>query len=641
MGPRLVVALLLALIAARAVLGLALWSPGWSALSEDDFGRVALAQHWARQPFLLTSPSMVWLPLQAWIHGLAFRLVGNLFADNPMLLVALVNSAAVLVAGAFLGRAAFLLSGSARGGLVAFAVVLFAPYTVFTSLSGLSEPLYYLAVAIAVWGLIAWLCRNRVWALAAGSLGVAAAAGIRYDGWLLAASWAVVVPFSLARDDDPSLPGLLRLWWARRVEVVLAVIPLIVPALRIAVYVSHHGSVRGFLALQGQGFVAQFGERPFQDELTRWLFYAVPLLRSAPVLIPVLIALAVWCTCSMPITRPLVALLGLQFLVFCVLSVSSGAMGGYRERYMFAYAVGLSPLLGVVPSLLDRLRTRAARVAIGSALAVLAIVAMAHGLAAPPDEWLPAADTLQLSSVLGEASRSRPQPLRVVLGPVEVVEGMILSVRNGRRLDVSFTSKPAVDAAGRMVAGVDVWAERVPARIAAIPVQAARVIGRYHLYGPAAAAVPLPPEPLDGWGRRDETGALTPLPPTRPLGLEFTHDDPRPGDTVALERTLPRAAAPQRGSVRIRGMFGHGFGPGRMTLDVRLDDRVIFRQDLGDRSRWESVSFTIPGGSGESKLAVVLTASPGIESGWAWGRASTTLVDDLDLGRGFRPWRSR
>ena len=623
--------LLVILVAARAALGTVLWSPGWSALSEDDFGRVWHAQLWAHQPFVLTSPSMVWLPLQSWIHGLALRVVGHLFADNPMLLVALVNSAATLGAAALVGRAAFVLFGSALGGLLTFVVVLFAPTSVLVSLSGLSEPLYYLAVATAVWGLIEWLCHNRPWALAAGSLGVAAAAGIRYDGWLLAASWAVIVPFSLATNVDATPLTLLRLWRARWLEVALAIVPLIVPALRLAAYAAHYGTVGGFLALQGQGFAAQFAGGPFASELSRWLFYPVPLLRSAPVLIPVLLALAVWCTRNIPIVRPLVALLGLQFVVFCVLSVSSGAMGGHRERYMFAYAVGLSPLLGVLPSLIGRLRRRVVRVAVSAGLAVFAIGAMARGIAAPPDEWLPAADTLQLSSVLREAARSRPQRLRVVLGLSEDFERLILAVTNGRLLDVGQTTHAGVDATGQVPAGVDVWVERVPARIGAIPVKAGRVVGRYHLYGPAAPAVPLPPNPLVGWARRDETGVLTPLVPTRPLGLEFTSNDPRPGDTVALERTLPRADVPQRGVIRVRGMYGHGFNPGRMTWDVRVDGRVIFSQDVADRSHWYPVAFTIPAGSGQSVIVVVLTASPTIESGWAWGRASTTLVDDLEL----------
>ena len=59
-----------------------------------------------------------------------------------MLLVAVVNSAAVLGTAALVGLSAVRLFASTCGGLIAFAVVLFAPYAVFTSLSGLSEPLY-------------------------------------------------------------------------------------------------------------------------------------------------------------------------------------------------------------------------------------------------------------------------------------------------------------------------------------------------------------------------------------------------------------------------------------------------------------------------------------------------------------------
>lgn len=624
---------IIGLVLARIVIGVALWRPGWSALSEDDFDRVALAQQWAAQAFLLT-PDMVWLPLQAWVHGLAFWLTGRAFVDDPMLLVALVNSAAALAAAAFAGLTAQHLFGSARGAVVAFAVVLFSPYAIFTSLSGLSEPLYYLAVALAVWGIVTWRVRGRRWALAAGSLGVAASAGLRYEGWLLAASWMVIIAFTVADADDFSLGALLRSWSRHKTELALATAPMLVPVLVLAIYAARRGTVVGFLALQAQGFAAGIGQEAFRGEIDRWLYYPVSLLRSAPILMPVLAVLAVWCLRTTPAARLVVSLIGLQFVVFCVLSVSSGAMGGFRERFMFAFAVGLSPLVGAVPLLVDRLRPRTLRWAAACFLASVGAGAVVYGLANPPGEWSPPADLLQVASSLGASARTRGRPLNVVLGPGTERESRILQIPNGGRLKLTEAGKHGLRDPVNLPAWIDVWLERLPSRIAALPVGAGRVIGRYNLYGPVASQVPGPDVLLAGWSRRDESGALAPLVPTSPLVIEFADNDPRAGATVALEREVARGARARNGSLRVRTMYGHGFHLGRILAEVRVDGQTVFRRDVATRGGGETVRFVIPSGAGNSVVSVVLTALPGIEPGWDWGRVSTTLVTDFRVDDG-------
>lgn len=628
---------IIGLVMARFAIGLALWRSGWSALSEDDFHRVALAQEWASRPFLLNSPDMVWLPLQAWVHGLAFWLAGRPFVDDPMLLVALVNSGAALAAAAFAGRAAHHLFGSARGAVLAFAVVLFSPYAIFTSLSGLSEPLYYLAVALAVWGIVAWWVRGRTWALAVGSLGIAASAALRYEGWILAASWVVIIAFTVADADGSSLGALLRSWRRHKAELALAAAPMLIPVLRLAIYAAHHGTVLGFLALQAQGFTVGIGQGAFRGEIDRWLYYPVSLVRSAPVLMPALAILAVWCLRTTPATRPLVSLIGLQFVVFCVLSVSSGAMGGFRERFMFAFAVGLSPLVGAVPLLVDRLRPRSLRWAAACLLASIGAGAVVYGLANPPDEWSPPADLLEVSTSLGASARARGRPLTVVLGPGTERDGMILQVANGGRLRLAEAGKHGLRDPVSLPAWIDVWLERLPSRVAALPVGAGRVIGRYYLYGPAASQVPGPDVLLAGWSRRDESGALSLLVPTSPLVIEFADNDPRAGATVALERAVARGARARGGSLRIRTMYGHGFYLGRILAEVRVDGQTVFRRDVATRGGGETVRLVIPSGAGNSVVAVVLTALPGIEPGWDWGRVSTTLVTDFRVDGGTTP----
>lgn len=615
------------LVASRIALAAALWRPGWSALSDDDFHRVAIAQTWAARPYVL-EPRMIWLPLPAWVQGLAFLLFGGRFADDPMLLVALVNSAAALGTAALLGWSAYELFGSVRGGLFAFAVVLFAPYAVFTSLSGLSEPLYYLTVALAVWGLVGWGKGQRTWRLAIGSLGVAASGFVRYEGWLLAACWLVIVAFAAADAREPTLRGLLRSWWTHRGELVLATLPLLVPVAIVAAKALHYGSVLGFVAAQAE--TAAAGSIEIRGELARWLYYPLPFVQSAPILVPSLIALAVWSVRTVPATQLVVGLVTLHFVVFCVLSSTSGATAGFRERFLFAFALGLAPLLGAVPALVDRVRPLTMRWVVAAVLAAITAGAGAHGLANPQDDYKPAADLLELQSALGAAARARGRPLTVMIGPGLERDAIYIQIPNGRRLlRIAFAKQHGLSDPATMPDSADVWIERVPLRVASIAVPAGRVIGRYHLYGRAAPELPPPATTLAGWSRRDSHGRPVPLGPTWPLVAEFAADDPRPGDTVTLERAVARGPDPRPVAMRIRRMYGLGSFYGRMAAEVRVDGRTVFRRDIATRGGTETATFEIPPGAGDSVVAVVLVALPDVERGWAWGRASTTVITEF------------
>lgn len=614
------------MIASRIALGAALWRPGWSALSEDDFHRVTLAQMWAARPFLL-SPDMIWLPLHAWVNGLLYRLVGGGFADDPMLLVALVNSAAALGTAALAGWSAGELFGSVRGGLIAFAVVLFAPWAVFTSLSGLSEPLYYLTVALAVWGLVGWGTGKRTWRLAIGSLGVAASGCVRYEGWLLAACWLVIVAFGAADAREPTLRGLIRSWWTHRVQLVLAALPLLVPVAIVAATALHYGTIFGFV--KAQAAAAAAGSIEIRGGLARWLYYPVPFVQSAPVLVPTLIALAIWSVRTTPAARLVVSLVSAHFAVFCVLSTASRAMGGFRERFLFAFVIALAPLLGALPSILDRLPSVRIRWIAAALLAGITAGAAAHGLANPPDEYKLAADLLELQSALGATARARGRPLTVMVESSVERDAIYLKIPNGRRLQIALARQHGLRDPVTLPDWVDVWVERLPARVTSIPVSAGRVIGRYHLYGRAAPEIPEGATTLAGWSRRDQNGMRVPLAPTWPLVAEFTDNDPRPGATVSLERTVARGHDPRPGSLRIRRMYGLGSHLGRIVAEVRVDERTVFRRDIGERGGTETATFEIPSGAGDSVVAVVLTALPGIEPGWDWGRASTTLVTEF------------
>jgi hypothetical protein len=76
-------------------------------------------------------------------------------------------------------------------------------------------------------------------------------------------------------------------------------------------------------------------------------------------------------------------------------------------------------------------------------------------------------------------------------------------------------------------------------------------------------------------------------------------------------------------------MYGHGVNLGRITVEARVDGRVIFRSDVGAPSRWHSVDFEIPRGVGNSTVTVAVRTTDRVEGGWSWGRNSTVIVRDF------------
>ena len=612
-----------AIVAAWALLAWALWRPGWSALTWDDFTRIAIAQRWAGKPFMMSG---IWLPLQTWVYGTAFALTGDLFAGNPMLLAALVNSAAATGAAALVGRAAWLVFGSAAGGLLAFAAVLFAPWTIFTALSALTESLYYLAVAVAVWALAARGAGGGLGSLAVGSLGVACASALRYEGWLLALAFIVMVSVTLLAGARPfSASTVARAWWEGRATLVVAAAPLLVPAAWMTLHALTHGSPLAFSAATSHAFMAAYGVELFGDVLSRLAYYPSGLARSAPLLLPLVVALAVAAARWVPRSRLLIGLVTVHFALFYLTSVVSRSVGAFTERFMFAFVLGLAPCLGMLPALLASVEWRPARVVAGVMVAALLLAETTHGLTHRPEEWTHAPDLLEVSTLLGDVARCRPGPLRVLLGEGLELDHMPLRIQNGRR--VGLVRMPR--GAGVDVPAADVRIERLPSRVRELPLAPTLVIGRYHLYG----AVPAPRggDALGTWRRLDEQGIATTVTPVRMVGLEFTGDDPPPRSRASVERAIPRLDRPQRGSLAVRWTYGHGFNLGRIAVLVQVDGREIFRTDIGTPSRWQRVTFEIPAGVGTSTVTVVTQAGQYVETGWKWGRASTVLVKELVL----------
>ena len=604
----------------------ALWKPGWRALSFDDFMRVGLGQQWAARPFLATG-DLVWLPLQPWIYGIGFALTRDRFSDNPMLLAALINAVANAAAAVLVGRAAWLLFGSAVGGLLAFVAVLCAPWVVFTSLSGLSEPLYYLAVATVIWALAARQAGGGVGTIALGSLGVGMAAAVRYEGWLLAPAWLAIVGVTLVPSKWARPLCVGRAWWRGRTVLVVAAASFLVPAGWMVLNAVRRGSALAFR--QTTAAWSSNGVELSANVVDRLAYYPRGLLGSAPLLVPLVVILAIVGARHAPRGRLVTALVTLHFGLFCLTSLQSG-VGLFTERFMFAFVLALAPLLGMVPSLLQHVRLARARAALIALLVALLLAETTRGLTHPPDEWTPPPDLLAASTFLGEVARTRSTPLRVLYGEGFENEIVVLQVQNGRR--VALAPAPP-DHASHMPPAADVWIEKLPARIHALPLQPSAVIGRYHLYG---AVTPPEGDTLGEWSRVDENGVATTVRPSRIVGLELTSDNPPPGAEAFVGRRVPRRNRPQQGSLALRWMYGHGGNFGRIAAEVRVDGRAIFRTDLGAPSRWTIVDFEIPAGIGSSTVTVAVRTTDRLrfESTWSWGRNSTVVVKDFVIAAG-------
>jgi hypothetical protein len=381
----LILLAIVAVVMARVALGVFTWSPGWSALTWDDFTRVAIAREWADAPFWFNG--FVWLPLPVWITGLTYAVAGGWFASSPMALMATINTVAVFVAAAIAAWSTHRMFNDTIGTLVVFVVVLFAPWSYFLSLSGLAEPLYFVAIATAAAGLVSWAISGKNASLVLGSLGVAAAAGMRYEGWWLAGAWIAVIGVdSLLLLRQRPLGLVLR---ERFGTLLIAAAPLLVPLAWMGVNLANEDSPFYFARESALIFKSAYGG--FDGRARRLVFYPMSLLRAAPLLLLAEGVVAVMRRRSRAAIL-LVAVFATEFVLFYVTSLPSDALGAFPERFLFAFALGLAPLVGGLPGVLRDLVPARALKAAAVALVVVAVVVTTVRIQDRPEEWTHAPD---------------------------------------------------------------------------------------------------------------------------------------------------------------------------------------------------------------------------------------------------------
>jgi hypothetical protein len=611
-----VVVIVIALVL-RVALGLLTWEPGWSALTWDDFTRVAIAQEWATEPFIVRD--LVWLPLPFWITGTVYALAGRWFEASPMALMAVLNTVAIFVVACVSARTAHKIFKDLVGTVVVFLLVLFAPWGYFLSLSGLAEPLYFVAISVAVAGLASWSISGKDGALAVGSAAVAAAAAMRYEGWWLAIAWVLVVGVdTLVMLAKQPFGEVVR---ARLRTIVVAAAPLAVPLAWMVTNFVREGSPLYFAHESSRYFRNAYGS--FDRPIERILYYPMALFRAAPFLLILAGASAFIGRRRRPVVM-IVGLLSTQFVLFYLSSTASGAIGAFPERFLFAYALGLAPIVGGLPRGLSRaLSERPLRVLV-VVLSVAALIITAGRLQDRPEEWTHAPDLLAVNEHIGAAVQATN--ILAATGYRMETDLLPINVQNGDRVAV------AASASGDGSDSVSLWLERDPGRIVEMDLDADPAIGRFRLSGPLASELDVRQcAGCDNWVWIDESGVRRDMGGGPYLGFEFITHDPEPGQRVAATREITRTSDTQRGSVDLRWLYGHGFNHGRMRVAVTLDGSTVFEADIADPSRWTQVGFEVPRGDGLSELRVEVAAQPGIESGWEWGRASTVLIRELVL----------
>jgi len=190
------------LLGARGLACVAAWRSGFRALSDDDYARISIAQHFAREPHFDASGTS-WLPAPFWAYGAAFRGFGTGLGVARTLAIALALLATVLV------YVAARVLGTTRIAAVVAAVLscVLVPYSAFLGLAPLPEVPCAALLLFSAATLAAGDPRLR--ALGGGSLILACLS--RYEAWPVAAVCAAFCLWDAVRQRRPVYLGCAAL----------------------------------------------------------------------------------------------------------------------------------------------------------------------------------------------------------------------------------------------------------------------------------------------------------------------------------------------------------------------------------------------------------------------------------------------
>ncbi|NJL04176.1 MAG: hypothetical protein HC911_04530 [Chloroflexaceae bacterium] len=154
-------------------------------ISADDLARAILGWDVTQGKLI---PSDVWLPLQFWLQA-ALTPFGATILWNA-LVVNLAASGITLLTMLLFGREIGLrLSGS----IFLILLLVSLPWFIWLSVSGMSEPLFFLGIVLSFYGTIKWYRQKQVWGLWLAAIGLLIASLVRFDAW----AYAIVFAFSI------------------------------------------------------------------------------------------------------------------------------------------------------------------------------------------------------------------------------------------------------------------------------------------------------------------------------------------------------------------------------------------------------------------------------------------------------------
>ena len=594
-----------------------LWDPPWNSVVVDDFTRTLHAMRWAERPFW-AEPGLMWLPGHSYFLGALISLAGN--SVQPLALSAAFNTALMAGVALLLAGIAWVAFRSRAGMLLVLAVVLVSPWTQKLALSGLAEPLYITGLTVGLFALARWLSNRSIGWLGVAAAGFSIGALVRFDAWAMWGVSFIVVLAILLR--APKLP------FRRLVASVgVAALPAAVPAVWAAASWIRFGRPLAFFEIYSTVFLSGFGGG--QTPMERLFFYPAALVRSDPFLAALVSIAVLTAWFRAPRYRPLVVIPVGGFGLLWAAAIVSGSIGFPPERFMHGVLLGLAWTVGIAPTLLPQHEGRPiARIALGVGLVAFVTISLVRW-SDRPEEWTYSPDLLELSVALSRQG----QHLEVSIPRDLSNEDAPISVLGASRINVTTIGEDEVAGAIARQDPDRLVVDRFPERLHGLPAPD-RFVGRYGVFGAVA-------EQLDdfrsecgdcqGWQHIDEFGNATPTPAGSPLlALEFTGVEARQGDNARLTRQVTSERGP--GSLELIPLYGRGFNMGRLTVEVRLGDLLIYQEDAAEPGGWRRIDIPLLGGRIAEELSIAVVASETVEPGWGWGRASDLLVRSVDLG---------
>lgn len=370
---------------AKVAASAAVLAGGFTAVSDDDFARVVIAEEWAAAPKLDPSGTS-WLPLPFWIVGAAMRIGGRSLEVARGVSIALGVASAVLVY-----VAARWIIEDRRAALAGAIVAAIFPWSAILGVATVPElPAAALALFAAA-SLVPPAIRSSTAATGSPAslpsprrmlLGGAALAGstlCRYDAWPVAAAFALVSIVFAVRARGGVAVGARAAW------IAAAALALAGPAAWVIWNHHAHGSALHFLervaayrrALGGAGDGgAAFAIVAYPAALVRH----EPELIGALVLFAVLLQRAPW---RGPLSiaphlrryaRPL-ALLLVQLALLSAAMVRDGAPTHHPERALLSLMLLLAIAAGDLGLRIARDAPRRARPPIAAGLAAWILLA--------------------------------------------------------------------------------------------------------------------------------------------------------------------------------------------------------------------------------------------------------------------------